>query len=75
MDKIFHVNQDVSTVHGPGVVQGRLRDADGSVKVLVSHDPRKVVNLPDCVLAGWHGGPWVLYAYDAEDVEARNGKL
>jgi hypothetical protein len=62
------VNDIVQTPYGPGVVQGRLVERDGSIGgILISHDPRKVT-LPDELLAHWKGGPWVLWSYPLEQL-------
>ena len=59
----FH--QEVNTPNGRGVVQGALRDRDGSIKgVLVSH-----ANSVDPTL-GKRRGIWRLACYQAEQIEA-----
>lgn len=65
MTIFFH--QSVMTPNGPGTVQGRLVEKDETIKILVSHDPRKT-KLPPQLMEKYHGGPWVLWAYPPEDV-------
>ena len=55
--------QSVNTPYGKGVVQGILRQADGALKVIVSHDPAtlpaEIVPVP---------GMWMLVYYAPEDI-------
>ena len=55
--------QSVNTPNGKGVVQGILRQADGALKVIVSHDPAtlpaEIVPVP---------GMWKLMYYAPEDI-------
>ncbi|GAP11776.1 hypothetical protein BECAL_02969 [Bellilinea caldifistulae] len=59
----------VRTPNGPGLVQGRLVEKDGLPgRILVSHDPHDP-QLPEEMRALSHGGIWVLWAYEPEQIE------
>lgn len=55
-------NQDVQTPIGPGVIQGKMVEPDGSLLIIVFHDPRKV-QLPEEDLFLLRGGLMVRRFY------------
>jgi hypothetical protein len=69
MDQTFRFHQVVETPNGDGVIQGRLNESDGSIRILVSHKPHPT--LPDSLMRSWRGGPWILYAYDLKDIHPK----
>ncbi len=67
--KVF---QEVMTPNGPGLAIGKIVDRDetilGNIRILVSHDPKKV-KLPPEILVTGRGGPSIFWAYDLDQLE------
>ena len=59
------INAIVNTPNGQGVVQGRMRDVDGNLRVLVAHD-RNPSRPHTLVVVGL----WKLMEYEVELVQA-----
>ncbi|MEJ5201399.1 MAG: hypothetical protein WHV66_04115 [Anaerolineales bacterium] len=63
----------VQTPNGMGIVQGRLVEDGKPGRILVSHDPHDP-DLPEEMRALSHGGIWVLWAYEPEQIQVVNSK-
>jgi hypothetical protein len=64
----IYFHQEVMTPNGPGLVQGRFVDADKSISIIVSHDP-KLETIPAEIRAKWRGVIWILINYPPEMLE------
>ena len=62
----------VMTPNGPGMIQGRLL-RNGNEKAIVSHGKALVESMDENTrlhaIGQYYGGPWLLFAYELEDVE------
>jgi len=66
----LHVNQDVQTPNGPGVIWGRMVDG-GQTRILIAHDPKSLDALAPGVvevLKHYRGGPCVLWKYPIKQI-------
>ena len=64
----MRINDTVLTPNGVGIVQGRLVENGEPGRILVSHDPG-LPTLPEDIRAQSQGGPWVLHAYEPDQVQ------
>lgn len=71
--RMFRVNDTVHTPNGIGIVQGRLwSQEDGTIKILVSHNPKSPDLGPELREKmgdkGAQHSLWVLHAYEPSQV-------